>query len=308
MAVVAVLVLGASLSACGGDDDRAGATDAPSDAPSPSPDGSDGDGTDGGEAPEAGTGGSGAGDDGGAAPGEGSGDGGGDMLTVLVTNDDGVGAPGIDALVEALSVRDGTEVVVVAPSENQSGSGGRTTAGALQATDTATASGYPAVAVDGYPADSVVWALSEGGVQPDLVISGINEGQNVGPLVPLSGTVGAARQAAQMGVPALAVSQGLGDPPDYPTAVRSVLDWLEVQEAAVAAGALDGEQITSINVPTCPGAAVQGTLEVPVAVESSVDLNSVNCTSTVEPVDDVTAFVNGWIAVTPLPNTGSITG
>jgi predicted secreted protein len=111
-----------------------------------------------------------------------------------------------------------------------------------------------------------------------------------------------------MGVPALAVSQGLGDPPDYPTAVRSVLDWLEVQEAAVAAGALDGEQITSINVPTCPGAAVQGTLEVPVAVESSVDLNSVNCTSTVEPVDDVTAFVNGWIAVTPLPNTGSITG
>ena len=164
------------------------------------------------------------------------------------------------------------------------------------------------MAVDGYPADSVVWALSDGGVEPDLVISGINEGQNVGPLVPLSGTVGAARQAAEMGVPAPAVSQGLGDPPDYPTAVRSVLDWLEAQEGAVVAGAVSGEAITSINVPTCPSAAVQGTVEVPVAVESSVDLNSVNCTGTSHPADDVTAFVNGWIAVTPLPNSGSITG
>jgi broad specificity polyphosphatase/5'/3'-nucleotidase SurE len=111
-----------------------------------------------------------------------------------------------------------------------------------------------------------------------------------------------------MGVPALAVSQGIGDPPDYPTAVRSVLDWLESQEAAVEAGTLGVEEITSINVPTCSGAAVQGTVEVPVATASSIDLNSVNCAGTSQPADDVTAFVNGWIAVTPLPNSGSITG
>jgi 5'-nucleotidase len=286
---MAVVVLGASVTACGGDDARAGATDAPSDesTTSTASDGTEGAG-EGGSTPEQ------------AAP--------EDPLTVLVTNDDGVGAPGIDALVEALSVRDGTEVVVVAPAENQSGSGGRITDAAVSTTDTVTASGYPAVAVAGYPADSVRWALAEGGVTADLVISGINEGQNVGPLVPLSGTVGAARQAAQMGVPALAVSQGIGDPPDYPTAVRSVLDWLESQEAAVEAGTLGVEEITSINVPTCPGAAVQGTVEVPVAATSSIDLNSVNCAGTSQPSDDVTAFVNGWIAVTPLPNSGSITG
>ena len=229
-------------------------------------------------------------------------------LTVLVTNDDGVAAPGIDALVEALSVRDGIEVVVVAPARNQSGSGGRTTEGEVVATETTTASGHPATAVEGYPADSVRWALTEGGVKPDLVISGINEGQNIGPLVPLSGTVGAARQAAQMGVPALAVSQGIGSPPDFPTGVRSVLDWLDDRQGALESGGLGTEQITSINVPTCPDSVVQGSVEVPLAEVATVDLNAVDCDGTVTPVDDVTAFVNGWVAVTPLANTGSMIG
>lgn len=228
-------------------------------------------------------------------------------LSILITNDDGVAAPGIDALVEVLSVREGVEVAVVAPAENQSGSGGKTSPGPLEAVETATASGHAATAVKGYPADAVTWALGEGGLEPDLVISGINEGQNVGPLVPVSGTVGAARQAAQLGVPALAVSQGLGEPPDFPTGVEAVLDWLDENQDAVMEGTVSSDSITSINVPTCQVAEVQGTVEVPVAAESSVDLNRVDCTSSAQPVDDVTAFVAGWVAVTELPNTGSIT-
>ena len=71
-------------------------------------------------------------------------------LHILVTNDDGVGAPGIDAVVQALSALPATEVTVVAPATNQSGTGGQTTPGPLTVTDATTASGYPAKAVAGF--------------------------------------------------------------------------------------------------------------------------------------------------------------
>lgn len=228
-------------------------------------------------------------------------------VTVLVTNDDGVKAPGIDAIVSALSIRDDLRVVVVAPAENQSGQGGKTSPGPLTVTDTTTASGFPAKAVVGYPADAVLWALGDGGIKPDLVVSGINAGQNVGPLVPLSGTVGAARQAAQKGVPAVAASQGLADPPDYPTGVKAVLDWVDQHLATLQQGKLPATEVTSINVPSCPGGKVQGTVVVPVATSSTADLNAVDCAGTAEPVDDVSAFTNGWIAVSELVPTGSKT-
>jgi 5'-nucleotidase len=230
-----------------------------------------------------------------------------DLPTVLVTNDDGVGAEGIDALVNALVDRGDVEVVVVAPLENQSGSGGKTTEGELVVTDAETLSGHPAKAVGGFPADTVVWALGEGGIEPDLVISGINDGQNVGPLVDISGTVGAARQAAQMGVPAVATSQGLGDPADFPSGVEATMAWLDEHLEEAVAGELGTEGITSINIPTCTTGEIQGVLDVPVAVDNTVDLTVVDCTSEIEPTDDVTAFVNGWVAVTELAPTGSVT-
>lgn len=229
------------------------------------------------------------------------------LPTVLVTNDDGVGAEGIDALVNALVDRGDVEVVVVAPLENQSGSGGKTTGGELVVTDAETISGHPAKAVDGFPADTVVWALGEGGIEPDLVISGINDGQNIGPLVDISGTVGAARQAAQMGVPAVASSQGLGDPADFPSGVEATMAWLDEHLDEVVAGELGTDEIANINTPTCPTGEIHGEVDVPVAVDSTVDLTVVDCTSTVEPTDDVTAFVNGWVAVTELAPTGSVT-
>lgn len=228
-------------------------------------------------------------------------------LVMLVTNDDGVGAEGIDALVEALRDRDDLELVIVAPAENQSGSGGKTTDGALTVSDSETASGYEATAVAGFPADSVVWALGEGGIEADLVISGINEGQNIGPLVSLSGTVGAARQAAQLGVPSVAVSQGFGEPPEFPTAADALVVWLDENLDAVRDGTLGIDTVTNLNAPTCDGSEVQGQVEVPVAEDTGADLNAVDCAGTVEPTDDVVAFTNGWITLSTIPPTGSIT-
>src|SRR4051794_1622826 len=139
-------------------------------------------------------------------------------LQILVTNDDGYGAKGIDAVVQALQALPDTEVTVVAPLANQSGVGGKTTPGPLTATDVQTLSGHPAKAVDGTPADAIIWAIDQHGIDftPDLVVSGLNFGQNVGSAVDISGTVGAARAAAARGIPALAASQSLPDPAAFP--------------------------------------------------------------------------------------------
>src|SRR4051794_24683096 len=140
-------------------------------------------------------------------------------LRILVSNDDGVGAPGIDSLVEALRAEPNVEVTVVAPAHDSSGSDGKTTPGGVTATAAKTISGYEATAVEGFPADAVNYGLDAVVKEkPDVVMSGTNSLPNLGPGIDLSGTVGAARAAAQRGIPALAVSAGLGDPVDFDTA------------------------------------------------------------------------------------------
>ncbi len=234
-------------------------------------------------------------------------------LRILVTNDDGIGAEGIDLLVQALADLPDTDVTVVAPAENQSGSGDRRTDEPPAVSDSQTSSGHPGTAVAGTPADSVAWALGDGasGDRPHLVISGVNEGQNLGPVVALSGTVGAARTAARSGVPALAVSGGFvetGDDEgvvDYETAVELVLDWLaDNRDAIVGSPSSVGAAIhvTNLNVPTCTEGEIRGVLEVPIAEPATdLDLFGVDCTSTVEdPADDVTAMNHGYAASTEI--------
>jgi hypothetical protein len=100
---------------------------------------------------------------------------GADTLRVLVTDDDGVRAPGIDVLVEALRTLPDVELTVVAPADDQSGTGDTTTVDLSTVTTerARTASGRPAIAVNGYPADAVLWALGGGiGERPDVVVSG----------------------------------------------------------------------------------------------------------------------------------------
>jgi 5'-nucleotidase len=229
-------------------------------------------------------------------------------LHILVTNDDGVGAPGIDALVQGLRGLQGVDVTVVAPDTNESGTDGKTTSGPLTVTDATTASGYPAKGVAGYSADTVIWAVKDGNVtpRPDLVMAGINNGQNVGKVVKASGTFGAAKEAASLGVPAVAVSQGLGDPPDFPAGVRSALEWLASHRSQLPK-VTPGRPTTmwNLNVPTCAGTGtVRGTIEVPNADPSRPVVQPSNCASTeTAPKDDVAALADGFAPLTEFPPT-----
>lgn len=232
-------------------------------------------------------------------------------LTILVTNDDGVGAEGIDVLVETLQTLPDVEIVVFAPAENQSGSSDRfTEGGGLVVAEATTASGYPATSVAGFPADAVIQALDLGGMaeMPDLVISGINEGQNIGPFATLSGTVGAARTAARRGIPALAVSAGTlvqadgSKLSDFESAAEAVLEWVELYLADVAAGEYADAPITvwNINTPTCTAGEPRGLIEAPLATDvGERPVLAPDCTSTVDSsLDDVDAFVNGSSSLT----------
>ncbi|MBK5290055.1 MAG: 5'/3'-nucleotidase SurE [Acidimicrobiia bacterium] len=228
-------------------------------------------------------------------------------LEVLVSNDDGYNAPGIDAIVEGLRALPNVHVTVSAPATNQSGVGSNFTPGPVTATDQTTLSGYPAWAVAGYPVDAVRYALRQRNVNPDLVVSGTNFGQNIGPVIPASGTVGAAREGAQNFVPAVAISQGFGPPPDYPSSVPALLSWIN-DFLVGRAGRPALEPVTNINVPTCTAGSIRGTVHVPAATAlNGRPYNPSDCTSTVTSfADDVDAFINGYISVSTLsPKSGS---
>ena len=226
-------------------------------------------------------------------------------LRILVSNDDGVGAPGIDALVNALVAEPNVTVTVVAPAENQSGSGGKTSPGPVTASDAKTASGYPAVAVQGFPADAVIHGLTNVlDDRPDVVITGPNAGQNLGPFVDVSGTIGAARAAAQRGIPALAVSAGLGDPIDFETATADAVQWLRDHRAALVASPGPQASVDNLNAPTCPSGRVRGLATVTVDPTAPAEdaLAVPDCSSTAPaPAGDVAAFHLGFATLSPVP-------
>ena len=128
---------------------------------------------------------------------------------ILVTNDDGIGSPLLVSLAQALNQLPDVEVVVSAPSENQSGSSHSSVGGPLTVKESKIEGINKAYSVSGRPADAVRFALGVLGNDKsfDLVVSGINRGANVGNISHLSGTVGAAMEAVFQGVPAIAVSQ-----------------------------------------------------------------------------------------------------
>ncbi|MGW4339700.1 5'/3'-nucleotidase SurE [Rhodococcus koreensis] len=128
-------------------------------------------------------------------------------MTIVLTNDDGVNAPGLRQLRQAL-LDAGLAVVVVAPATNQSGVSRAATYKNPVRAALIESDGGPVYSVSGTPVDCVRLALG-GNLVPDakLVISGINHGANVGDDIYNSGTVGAAIEAALFEVPALALSQ-----------------------------------------------------------------------------------------------------
>jgi 5'-nucleotidase len=131
---------------------------------------------------------------------------------ILVTNDDGVGSPGLHAAAKA--VRPLGELIIVAPRFQQT-SAGRSlpvsfTGRIYEQTLAIDGERIPAFAVEGSPAQAVQHAIMELTPRlPDLVVSGINYGENLGNGITVSGTVGAALEAATFGVTGLAASLGV---------------------------------------------------------------------------------------------------
>jgi 5'-nucleotidase len=245
-------------------------------------------------------------------------------LRVLVTNDDGVAAPGIDRVVERLRALPNVSVTVIAPATNQSGTGDKTTTTPLTVTNATTASGYPARAVNGYPADTVLLGvlklLPE---RPDLVVSGINLGQNIADAVDISGTVGAARAAARLGIPAFAVSQGLAGTMDYDLAARFTAFLVGISRQSLLDGTAPVE-LWNLNVPSCSTGSVRGLAIVPVgraaritgytsgaantytATVAQRNLFASDCTSTKTSfTDDIDAMNNGYASLTQLDIDGT---
>lgn len=136
-------------------------------------------------------------------------------MHILLSNDDGYRAPGLFALIEAL--RPLARITVVAPERNRSGASNSLT---LDRPLHLREVGEDSFMVDGTPADCVYLALSTVCVvRPDLVVSGINAGENLGEDVLYSGTVAAAMEGALAGLPAIAVSlASRATEPDYAAA------------------------------------------------------------------------------------------
>ncbi|MCA1689700.1 MAG: 5'/3'-nucleotidase SurE [Actinobacteria bacterium] len=132
------------------------------------------------------------------------------MLEVLLTNDDGIEAEGLQALRRALREVDGVRVAVIAPDGNRSATARSiTTRRPLLVSEVDFGDGSVGYATDGTPVDCVRLAqlgLIEG-LRVDLVVSGINHGANLGDDITYSGTVAAALEALILGVPGIAVSQ-----------------------------------------------------------------------------------------------------
>jgi 5'-nucleotidase len=136
---------------------------------------------------------------------------------ILVTNDDGVYAPGIYALQAALRQIPGASVTIMAPAENQSAVGHRKTLyEPLRIRPMRLPGGIEAHACSGSPADAIALALMGYIKEPvDLVVSGINQGPNLAQDITYSGTVTAAMEAALYAIPAVAVSLNSFTEPDF---------------------------------------------------------------------------------------------
>ena len=130
-------------------------------------------------------------------------------MRVLLTNDDGITAPGLQAARRALRGLDGIELEVIAPDSNRSATARSiTTRSPLTVEEVEFGDGEVGYATDGTPVDCVRFAeLGLVGGRPDLIVSGINHGANLGDDITYSGTVAAAFEGIVLGIPAVAISQ-----------------------------------------------------------------------------------------------------
>ncbi len=162
----------------------------------------------------------------------------------LLSNDDGYQAKGLRLLAEAL--KQSGEVTVVAPERDRSGASNSLTLDAPIHTQTAE-NGF--IYVNGTPTDCVHLAIT--GLleqEPDMVLSGINAGANLGDDILYSGTVAAAMEARFLGCPAIAVSLASREPVHFDTAVSVVLELISLLPLL----SIDSELLLNVNVPDIP--------------------------------------------------------
>lgn len=171
-------------------------------------------------------------------------------MRILISNDDGYRAPGILALAEALAVEH--QISIVAPERNCSGaSNSLTLERGLRVCQVADNSYF----VDGTPTDTVHLAIT--GIlkmEPDIVISGINAGANMGDDVLYSGTVAAAMEGRHLGLPAIAVSLNSYTPKYFETAAKAIVSLLNNLDRVSFAA----KTILNVNVPDIPWSEIKG--------------------------------------------------
>ena len=172
-------------------------------------------------------------------------------MKILVSNDDGYQAPGIKALV--LALQEIAEITVVAPDRNRSGASNSLT---LENPIRAFQVEKNLYSVDGTPTDCVHLAIT--GLldsEPDMVVSGINAGANMGDDVLYSGTVAAAMEGRFLGLPAIAVSLVCDESPRYyETAAKVTVDIIK----RLQNNPLSADTILNINVPDLPYDSLTG--------------------------------------------------
>jgi 5'-nucleotidase len=179
-------------------------------------------------------------------------------MHILVTNDDGVHAPGLLALVQEM--KKVGQVTILAPDRNWSASGHvKTMERPLRVKETQLADGTPALASDGAPSDCVALALLGLITEKiDLVVSGINPNANIGHDVTYSGTVTAAMEASIAGIPGLAFSLDRAPEsthePDYAPCARIAARLVQ----QLAGQKSIGDVLLNVNVPGLPEDQIKG--------------------------------------------------
>lgn len=165
-------------------------------------------------------------------------------MRILLSNDDGYQASGLSALAEGL--KNLGEISVVAPERDRSGASNSLT---LELPIRAQTADNGFVKVEGTPTDCVHLAIT--GLlesEPDMVVSGINSGPNMGDDVIYSGTVAAATEGRFLGYPALAISMGVHDPQYYATGARVARELVQ----KLIDRPLADDSILNVNVPDVP--------------------------------------------------------
>ena len=236
-------------------------------------------------------------------------------MRILLTNDDGVNAAGLKVL-ERIAARFSDDVWIVAPTEEQSGAGHSLT---LTRPVRLRKLGERRFCVTGTPTDSVMMAIAHimKDAAPDLILSGVNRGANLGEDVTYSGTVSAAMEGALAGIPSIALSQsyareGMGDTVPFAAAEA----WAETALRPLLSAPFEPRTLVNINFPALPPDRVNGIRVVQQGLRDYGRLRIVERTDprgyqyfwfglgpmieTASHSTDLEAVADGYVAVTPL--------